>query len=73
MLKVLVYLNLCTHYNMIFYGLIPALSLFCCSWVKVFRINPEFRIMRLTFHRKSAQNAVFREIIIAYLINFEII
>ena len=22
--------------------------------VKVFRINPEFRILRLTFHRKSA-------------------
>ena len=24
------------------------------SWVKVFRIFPEFRILRLTFHRKSA-------------------
>ena len=24
------------------------------SWMKVFRINPEFRILRLTFHRKSA-------------------
>ena len=24
------------------------------SWVKVFRIIPEFRILRLTFHRKSA-------------------
>ena len=24
------------------------------AWVKVFRINPEFRILRLTFHRKSA-------------------
>ena len=23
-------------------------------WVNVFRINPEFRILRLTFHRKSA-------------------
>ena len=23
-------------------------------WVKVFRINPEFKILRLTFHRKSA-------------------
>ena len=21
-----------------------------CSWVRVFRINPEFRNMRLTFH-----------------------
>ena len=24
------------------------------SWVKAFRIYPEFRISRLTFHRKSA-------------------
>ena len=24
------------------------------AWLKVFRINPEFRILRLTFHRKSA-------------------
>ena len=24
------------------------------TWVKVFRTNPEFRILRLTFHRKSA-------------------
>ena len=24
------------------------------EWVKVFRIIPEFRILRLTFHRKSA-------------------
>ena len=24
------------------------------AWVKVFRINPEFRILRLTFHRKSS-------------------
>ena len=24
------------------------------AWVKVFRINPEFRILSLTFHRKSA-------------------
>ena len=27
---------------------------FLCPLVKVFRINPEFRILRLTFHRKSA-------------------
>ena len=27
------------------------------AWVKVLRINPEFRILRLTFHRKSASNA----------------
>ena len=24
------------------------------AWMKVFRIVPEFRILRLTFHRKSA-------------------
>ena len=24
------------------------------TWMKVFRIIPEFRILRLTFHRKSA-------------------
>ena len=24
------------------------------TWVKVFRIVPEFRILRLTFHKKSA-------------------
>ena len=24
------------------------------AWVKVFKINPEFRILRLSFHRKSA-------------------
>ena len=24
------------------------------AWVKVFRINPEFMILSLTFHRKSA-------------------
>ena len=24
------------------------------AWVKAFRIIPEFRILRLTFHRKSA-------------------
>ena len=32
------------------------------TWVKVFRINPEFRILRLTFHRKSAQNAELRRL-----------
>ena len=25
-----------------------------CTWVDVFRIIPQFRILRLTFHRKSA-------------------
>ena len=28
--------------------------IFLYTWVKVFRIIPEFRILRLTFHRKSA-------------------
>ena len=28
-----------------------------CLWVKVFRIIPEFRILRLTFHRKSASKS----------------
>ena len=36
------------------------------TWVKVFRINPEFRILRLTFHIKSA----IRKVIIASLIYF---
>ena len=27
------------------------------SWVKVFRINYEFRILRLTFHRKSTSKS----------------
>ena len=35
------------------------------AWVKVFRINPEFRILRLTFRRKSASKCRIREIIIA--------
>ena len=32
------------------------LKKFCpvTPWVKVFRIIPDFRILRLTFHRKSA-------------------
>ena len=43
------------------------------SWVKVFRINPEFRILRLTFHRKSASKCLIKEIIIASLIYFQFI
>ena len=39
------------------------------SWVKVFRINPEFLILRLTFHRKSASKCWIRQIIIASLIS----
>ena len=34
---------ICAHYTL--------------SWVKVFRIIPEFKILRLTFHRKSVSNA----------------
>ena len=30
---------------------------FLGTWVKVFRIDPEFRILRLTFHRKSASKS----------------
>ena len=43
------------------------------SWVKVFRIIPEFRILRLTFHRKlhlcSIESQLW-ELIIDSLINF---
>ena len=42
-------------------------------WVKHFRINPEFRILRLTLHRKSASKCCIKEIIIASLINFKIL
>ena len=37
-------------------GLKEIICSYCITfiWVKVFRINPEFRILRLTFHRKSA-------------------
>ena len=41
------------------------------SWLKVFRIIPEFRILRLTFYRKSASKCWIREIIIASLIYFQ--
>ena len=43
------------------------------TWVNVFRIIPEFRILRLTFHRKSASKFWIKEIIIASLISFKII
>ena len=36
------------------------------TWVKVFRIIPEFRILRLTFHRKSASKCWIRRIIMAF-------
>ena len=35
--------------------------------IKVFRIIPEFRILRLTFQRKSASKCLIREIIIAFI------
>ena len=38
------------------------------TWVKVFRITPEFRILRLTFHRKSASKCWILQVIIAFLI-----
>ena len=44
-----------------------------CPWVKVFRINPEFRILRLTFQRKSASKCRIRLILIASLISFRMI
>ena len=40
------------------------------TWVKVFRINPEFRILRLTFIRKSTSKCLIKEIEIASLIKF---
>ena len=39
-------------------------------WVKVFRMIPEFRILRLTFHGKSASKCQIRQILIVSLINF---
>ena len=30
---------------------------FVTKWVKVFKINPEFRTLSLTFHRKSASKS----------------
>ena len=38
------------------------------AWVKVFRIIPEFRNLRLTFHWKSASKCWIREIIIDFSI-----
>ena len=38
--------------------------------MKVFRINPEFRILRLTFHRKSASKCRISEIKLVSLITF---
>ena len=41
------------------------------SWVKVFSVIPEFRILRLTFCGKLASKCWIREIIIANLIYFQ--
>ena len=38
------------------------------AWVKVFRIIPELRILRLIFHRKSASKCWIMQLIIAFLI-----
>ena len=40
------------------------------TWVKVFSVFPEFRILRLLFHRKLASKCWIREIIIANLIYY---
>ena len=45
----MIYPNLC--YNVCYKG---------TAWVKIFRIIPEFRILRVTFLRKSALNAELR-------------
>ena len=42
------------------------------AWVKGFRINPEVRIFRLTFHRKSSSKCWIKEVIKAFLISFQI-
>ena len=35
------------------------------TWMKVFRITSEFRILRMTFHRKSSSKSWIREIMLA--------
>ena len=40
------------------------------SMGEIFRINTEFRILRLTFYRKSASKCLIKEILIASLISF---
>ena len=42
------------------------------TWVKVFRIAPEFRILRLIFHRKSASKPWIKQILMAFLIYFSL-
>ena len=37
--------------------------------MKIFRINPEFRVLRLTFHRKSALKCLIRQMIITSFIS----
>ena len=36
-----------------------------CAWVKAFRIILEFRILRLTFHRKAASKSLIKQILMA--------
>ena len=50
----------CTHaYSQVFSNQGPY------TWVEVFRIIPEIRFLRLTFHRKSVSKSRIWEIIIA--------
>ena len=44
--------------------------IYTIPWVKVFSIIPEFRISRLTFHRKSASKCCIRQITMTSLIYF---
>ena len=43
------------------------------AWVKVFRIIPKFKILRLTFHRKSASKCLILQWTITFLIQFQFI
>ena len=44
--------------------------LYINAWVKVFRIIPEFRILRLMFRRKSASKSRIKQDLYASLIYF---
>ena len=47
--------------------------LFAFTLMKVFRIIPEFRILRMTFDRISASNFLSKQIMIASLFNYQIL
>ena len=40
------------------------------AWVKVIRIIPQFRIFRLTFHKKSVSKSWIKQILIAFFFKF---